>query len=575
MAKIKISDTNLFDLPHGATVRKNNSVYINSSSYRVIPTDGRKPYTSHKTICIGKIKKDENGNNTSQLYANENYYRIYEHQKLPTINERIEFIIVGPRIAINKIIEEYGLKSILIEVFGEKNAYLILDLSMYMLIKHSAVFQHFPIWGLHYALFSESVVSDSYISKFLNTSLSHSKINLFKLLWAQKHIGSGKVFFCYDSTNVNSQAQGIYIVQKGYAKDDKTLEQVNTDYIIRQEDGLPLTFTEYPGSIVDISEASEMFKFLKQITEKLTFKIILICDRGYISEENLFLMDENNIGFLLLLKANLKDYKDILNEYKNELKYNFKYYNEDVKEFGMTIERKIFGHGPIRYFHLLWSSKLAAEEEYSIGKNVINKEKLIQNIINREKKLTKKEITDLSKWFDLEYIESGTLKSSENKEIPAYTIKSYVRNDAAIKKDFEECGFYILVSSEKMTAFEAKESYLKRDCVEKIFKALKSSLGLDKFGIHSDNSLIAKSLIWFVASILYTILFIKSSELRQNDKKNYTLPAIIEHLNSIVADLNLISSKYMRRYKFNKYQKAIAGAFNFSEKDVDQFIESL
>ena len=390
MAKIKISDTNLFDLPHGATVRKNNSVYINSSSYRVIPTDGRKPYTSHKKICIGKIKKDDNGNNTSLLYANENYYRIYKHQNLPTINERIEFIIVGPRIAINNIIEEYGLKSILIDVFGEKNANLILDLSMYMLIKHSAVFQHFSIWGLHYALFSESAVSDSYISKFLNTSLSHSKINLFKLLWAQKHIGSGKIFFCYDSTNVNSQAQGIYIVQKGYAKDDKTLEQVNTDYIIRQEDGLPLTFTAYPGSIVDISEASEMFKFLKQITERLTFKIILICDRGYISEENLFLMDENNIGFLLLLKANLKDYKDILDEYKNELKYNFKYYNKDVEEFGMTIERKIFGHGPIRYFHLLWSSELATEEEHLIGKNVINKEKLIQNIINREKNLQKK-----------------------------------------------------------------------------------------------------------------------------------------------------------------------------------------
>ena len=278
----------------------------------------------------------------------------------------------------------------MIDVFGEKNANLILDLSMYMLIKHSAVFQHFSIWGLHYALFSESAVSDSYISKFLNTSLSHSKINLFKLLWAQKHIGSGKIFFCYDSTNVNSQAQGIYIVQKGYAKDDKTLEQVNTDYIIRQEDGLPLTFTAYPGSIVDISEASEMFKFLKQITERLTFKIILICDRGYISEENLFLMDENNIGFLLLLKANLKDYKDILDEYKNELKYNFKYYNKDVEEFGMTIERKIFGHGPIRYFHLLWSSELATEEEHLIGKNVINKEKLIQNIINREKNLQKK-----------------------------------------------------------------------------------------------------------------------------------------------------------------------------------------
>ena len=71
------------------------------------------------------------------------------------------------------------------------------------------------------------------------------------------------------------------------------------------------------------------------------------------------------------------------------------------------------------------------------------------------------------------------------------------------------------------------------------------------------------------------VIFLKSSELRQKDKKNYTLPAIIEHLNSIVADLNLISDKYIRRYKFNKYQRTIAEAFDFSEKDVDKFIESL
>lgn len=122
--------------------------------------------------------------------------------------------------------------------------------------------------GQEHALFSESIRDDSYLGKFLRSSLTIPKIKSFKKAWAKENIGNGKVYLCYDSTNVNSQAEGVFIVQKGFAKDDKSLPQVNSDYVIRQADGLPLTYMHSPGSVADIAQAQEMIKFFDGITDK-------------------------------------------------------------------------------------------------------------------------------------------------------------------------------------------------------------------------------------------------------------------------------------------------------------------
>ena len=117
-------------------------------------------------------------------------------------------------------IGDSGLREELLKVFQEEETDLILDLAMYMLTEESAVFQHFPHWGRSHAIFSGSVRSDSYISRFQKESISLSKINQFKEFWAKRAIDDGKLYFCYDSTNTNSQAEGVFLVQKGHAKDD-------------------------------------------------------------------------------------------------------------------------------------------------------------------------------------------------------------------------------------------------------------------------------------------------------------------------------------------------------------------
>ena len=58
-----------------------------------------------------------------------------------------------------------------------------------------------------------------------------------------------------------------------------------------------------------------------------------------------------------------------------------------------------------------------------------------------------------------------------------------------------------------MTAQQAVDAYAKRDCVEKAFEALKSRLGMDKIGVTTEEAMHGKGLVWFVASILYLLLF--------------------------------------------------------------------
>ena len=250
------------DIPTNVSV-SNGYVYYNLTSEWVSgKSDPSKKRAEHKKRLIGKsVLGNGDWKKDRRMIPNDAYFQLFEKDKLPEPPVRADNISVGVYAAIQKLAESSGLSSILADVFGEEPAQLILDLAMYMIMQESAVFQHFPHWGRNHAVFSESVRSDSFICTFQKDSLSLSKINEFKKLWARKAIDDGKLFFCYDSTNVNSQAEGVFLVQKGHAKDDPSLDQVNTDYVVRQRDGLPVTFTTFPGSMVDMAEASEMIEF--------------------------------------------------------------------------------------------------------------------------------------------------------------------------------------------------------------------------------------------------------------------------------------------------------------------------
>lgn len=587
MSRSSAYSEEIVDIPINVSVNKKGYVYYNSTTYWTDSKDRKHKYADHAKVCIGKILvpgsiwKDD-----PRMHPNSNYYKLFDIDKLPETPDRADSISVGVLSAVANLSAEIGLSQILTNVFGEEDSRLILDLSMYMLVQESAVFQHYPHWARSHALFSERIRSDSYISVFEREHLTIPKINLFKKLWAQKVIDDGKLYFCYDSTNVNSQAEGAFLVEKGHAKDDPSLCQVNTDYVVRQSDGLPVTFTAFPGSINDMAEASEMIGFFEKLIGSEEWhnkqpEITLISDRGYISEENVAMMDNAGIGFLLMLRRNMGITDTILEEHAEEIRSSANYI-ADRDQYASTFMAPLFeGDEKERWFHIIWDPVLETRHRKSLFTNINNTEKRIQKMIDRKTRVSMEEVRRYTNWFRLRVIKCGTLKTKKRgkgkgtKEVPAYVISSVEKSTEAIDSDLLKCGYYILVTSKEMSAEEALLAYSKRDCVEKVFMALKSFLGMDKIGTQTDESIHAKTMIWFVAAILHSRLFIKTNELRMADRKTYTVPSIIDLLEEIASDKNLSTMQYERRYKPSKKQNNILKALSITVQEIDERIATI
>ena len=56
-----------------------------------------------------------------------------------------------------------------------------------------------------------------------------------------------------------------------------------------------------------------------------------------------------------------------------------------------------------------------------------------------------------------------------------------------------EAGIIVMVSRDRMTAQEAELRYHKRDCVEKVFQALKSHPGMDRIGVTTEEAMNEKA----------------------------------------------------------------------------------
>lgn len=485
---------------------------------------------------------------------------MFAKDSLPDAPERSDLLAMGMPLFLKKAASDCGLDFALRAAFDTDEANLILDLAAYTLSEETDAFQHFPAYGFHTALMSDSVVSDSTISRFLRENIKPSATQHFLDEWSEQNAGEGRAYLCYDSTNINCIADGVSLAEMGHAKDDPSKPQVNLEYVVRQEDGLPLIYKDYPGSIVDVTQCSDMIETIKDLGYH---DIVAICDRGYISKDNLVDFDNAGIGFLLLLKAGDAT-RDLIAKYGRKVRLHSDAYIEDHDLYGLTVRHRLFGNsGPCRYLHIIWSQEIADKERRYIMKDVSETEKSLAKMVKKGIHLSIQKEKEYGKYFDIE-IFPRTRK-----------IKSYERNSKAIDTAIELEGFHILASSDEMTCSEAIDAYSKRDCVEKTFRALKTNTGMDALRGHSNANIDGRFFILFIASILRSIVFHSSKNLRTKDRKNYTVSAIVKELNKIEAVIDYKTGQYSRRYKLTAKQKAMLSCLDLSERDVDEYAKSI
>ena len=584
----KILSKTIVEIPKNVSVGKGGHVYLNASTKWVNSKDKSHKYADHDRVYIGRaVTFDTPGANwrdDPRMYPNDNYYIHVLKQEPPQTSKSSgheSTVSLGPFVVLRKIAEESGLLDILSQVFDDKKIVdLILDLAMCFSVRESGVFQRAPAWLKQHATFSETIRNDTSISKINNSKITTSHFDRFRYLWAKHSIGAGKINVSYDSTNVNSQAEGVTLVSRGHAKDKKNLPQVNVEYVVRQDDGLPIAFSLYPGFINDISESPQMIEFFKDIKEDLKeedkeskLEILITADRAYLSEENMSRMEAANIDFLLMLKTSMDMTYTLIDEHADEVR-DMDNYIETHDRFAKTYEIPLEDN-KIRYFHIVWDETYARKNRQKLHKDITNAEKKLNELIEKKTRVTERELDKYSKFFKVETKPAGEVTKLK-RTIPVFTVESIVEKKSdIIKLLLKRCGYFILVTSKDIPKEEALEAYSKRGCIEKLFSTLKSHLGMDKFGSCTDESMHAKLLMWFIASIMRNILLNKTKHLRDKDRKSFTVPGIFDLLEPIKAHRNRNDRKYRKDFTLLDKQKQILRAFKISEKDIEETIENL
>ena len=290
--------------------------------------------------------------------------------------------------------------------------------------------------------------------------------------------------------------------------------------------------------------------FLKKISDFGLEKVFLILDRGYFSIKNIDSIMSKCSGFIMMVKENNTLIKEKINEVLL-IKTSMKYQIEEYDVYGITLCDKLYkqdSDAEKRYFHIYLDK----------SRQEIQSKKLIQNLkqqlIQKQKEIGKTCNNEINEYFKYE-IENNIAKAiSLNYEVIDNVCKHY--------------GFFCIISSNKMTAEEALTIYRNRDEIEKLYRTLKSQIGLNSFYVQSNESLRSKTFIAFVATILRNELFQRLKEYKKKDSKNYTVPSVLYELDDIESLYNS-KGEYVLDTVLTLKQKNILEANNMKSSYFD------
>ena len=513
-----------------------------------------KGYTVPKSTSIGKCTDDE----PDLMYPNTNFLKFFPSEELPETKggaHRSGCLRIGTYLVLRRIIAEYHLDEMIGNIIG-KNSGLFLDLAVYSIIAENNAGQYYPDYAFNHPLFTDrmKIYSDSKVSAFIN-SITGDQSRAFLDEWNEKQDHSQKIYISYDSTNKNCQAGDIDFVEYGHPKEDTGAPVINYSVAYDRNNAKPLYYEDYPGSIVDVSQLQYMLEKAGGYGYK---NVGFILDRGYFSKENIHYMDKYGYEFVIMMKGMKELVKSLVLEVKGTFEEDRRYSIRDYKVSGITVKKQLYpSDEKERYFHIFYNDRKRSSEHEAIEAKIDRMAECLQ-----KHEGTKYEIkgSGFAKYFDLIYYNKG--KKDEK--------FMYGRELCdVINEEIRLCGYFVIITSEKMTAAQALELYKSRDASEKLFRGDKSYLGNKSFRVHTSESVHAKIFIEFVALIIrsrfYTCL---KEQMQKNGKKNYmTVPAAIRELEKIEL-IRQSDREYRMDYAVTATQKEILKAFNMTAANI-------
>ncbi len=516
-----------------------------------------KKYAVPLRAIVGKVSPDD----PSAMYPNEKFQIYFPDAEVP---EELPFayrsccLRIGSCIVIQKVMDEYDLRPMLTKRFG-KDTGLILDLAAYLIVEEDNAGQYYPDFAYSHPLFTDkmTIYSDSKVSRLLN-SITKDQCIGFLDDWNQRRDHKSRIYVSYDSTNKNCDAGDVDIVEFGKAKDDKGLPVFNLAIAMDKTNRVPLFYEEYPGSITDVSQFTFM---VDKVLEYGYKKIGFILDRGYFSKANIQYIDENNYSFIIMCKGCKALVSSMILENRGTFETKRDAAIRSYKVYGMTTAARLYDNDTTdRWFHIYYNPFKQSAEREQLEQKIERYRQFLDLHIGKDEKFGK----TYQEYFRLHYDKNGIFLGAEERE-------------DVIERELQLCGYFCIITSEKMSAAQALVQYKGRDISEKLFRSDKTFIGAKSERVQSSQSMSSKIFVEFVALIIRNRIYnlLKEQMLRMESRQKFmTVPAAIRELEKIEM-VRRNGKSYKLDHAVTKTQKIILSSFGLDEISVSRNAENI
>ena len=263
----------------------------------------------------------------------------------------------------------------------------------------------------------------------------------------------------------------------------------------------------------------------------------------------------------------VKGMKFFINEQIKKAKGTFEEKREySIRRYqvnGTTVETPVFySDEKNRYLHIYYSYGKAASEREELEARLDRMAAYLSRLEGQPVVVDK----SYEEYYSLEYFHEG-------QEDQCFVCA--IEKSGVVESELEMCGYFCIITSDKMTAKEALELYKSRDASEKLFKADKSFLGNRSFSVYNGDAFEGKMLIAFVALIIRNRMYtkLKDAEEEMLEKPNYmNVPAVIRELEKIEM-IRQADGVYRLDHAVTATQKTILKAFEIDANYIKRKIK--
>lgn len=518
--------------------------YVLERSY-----DPQKKHTVPRRVLIGKCVDE-----TETMVPNENFLVYFPNAILPEAREtarRCRTLMAGSCIVIDRIVEEYGLGTMLQKHFHDQ-AGLVLDLAASMIIEEENEDLCFRDYAYRHPLFSKDLrmEGDAAMFSFLS-SVTSDQISGFLNDWSAKRDHRTRIYISCNAEYQNSEAGDVGFVEAGNARVDLGHPILRVGVAFDKTNQEPLFYECCPGSINDVSQ----FKLLADEAIARRFRRIgFILDRGSYSRDCIAWMGEHDYAFIMMVKGSALFAAGLVDKVHGSFENRADASLRELCICGITEKMKLFPEDTKeRYFHFFFDPMRMAEERRDLETALTLMQKSFEQCIGRRVDFG----APHADYFDARYDDRGCFLCAEEKK-------------DAIEAAYSRCGYFCIITSEKMDAEDAYRLYHGRDASEKLLSAAKPLQVCSGIRMHSAEVVSAKIFIKFIALIIRQRIYnlLKDEKIQLPDKRDcMTVSEAIRELEKVEL-VQINDGRYQLDHAFTSMQEIILKSFGITKEQV-------